>query len=711
MGNRVKGRPKRKGIKSALSSSMGSKRKLSRMGKKQKKGHSGLEATFIGRAACLRKLQISLKDFRRLCILKGVYPREPRGKTPGNKKGQIYYHIKDVKAIAHEPLLEKFREFKSFMKRIRKAAGRNEKDEARRLDAQNPVYTLNHLVRERYPSFIDALSDLDDALALIHLFAALPSANRIKTNVTNKAKELCAAWATYCAITSSITKTFVSVKGVYFEANVLSAGNSRNSSEPVPIRWVVPHAFTQYLPKDVDYRVMLTFFEFYEVLLGFVLFKLYNDIGIRYPFSAIYLKGKEHGASTLFSYHLYTLSRVLREKEGAISTTVSAAVEKYVPNNMDNAESSKQSNKKTKLNEKVDEALQKISNNNPNGIENDHDMYNSEEDESNNDVSSALKAALENLAEEQSRRITPSGEKNQLILNHDASQRKHLFSKLTFFLSREIPRGYIELVCLSYGGRVGWDGDDSPISIKDQSITHHIVDRPKLFSSVNSYINSREFVQPQWILDSANNEFLLPCSKYCVGCELPPHLSPWVDNEEEGYKPAYAEEIEKLKRGETLDDNRDYNDKAEVLNTLSPQRNIESEEEKEEEDDDDMEEAIKNTKRAKEEEEAHNLAKLLMSKKSARLYGRMQHGISEKQEKINILKQRRETIDLEKFSRKRDEIDISVKGKSLNGKSPSKQKVERLKDERKTIEKIYDENGSKKKKNKKRKVNMSSNKK
>jgi len=89
----------------------------------------------------------------------------------------------------------------------------------------------------------------------------------------------------------------------------------------------------------------------------------------------------------------------------------------------------------------------------------------------------------------------------------------------------------------------------------------------------------------------------------------------------------------------------------------------------------------------------------------------MQHGISEKQEKINILKQRRETIDLEKFSRKRDEIDISVKGKSLNGKSPSKQKVERLKDERKTIEKIYDENGSKKKKNKKRKVNMSSNKK
>jgi len=190
MGNRTKGRPKKKSYKAASHSGMSSTRKLSRFGKNQKKGHSGLEATFIGRSRCLKKLQITLKDFRRLCILKGIYPREPRGRTPGKKKGQVFYHVKDVKALAHEPLLVKFREFRAFMKKVRKAAGRNEKDEAARKDSFAPTYSLHHLVRERYPRFVDALSDLDDSLALIYLFAALPSTGRVAAKITKKAQNL-----------------------------------------------------------------------------------------------------------------------------------------------------------------------------------------------------------------------------------------------------------------------------------------------------------------------------------------------------------------------------------------------------------------------------------------------------------------------------------------------------------------------------------------
>ena len=40
---------------------------------------------------------------------------------------------------------------------------------------------------------------------------------------------------------------------------------------------------SQYVPEDVDYRVMLTFLEFYETFVRFSLFKLYHRLELRYP--------------------------------------------------------------------------------------------------------------------------------------------------------------------------------------------------------------------------------------------------------------------------------------------------------------------------------------------------------------------------------------------------------------------------------------------
>ena len=63
-----------------------------------------------------------------------------------------------------------------------------------------------------------------------------------------------------------VEKSFVSVKGTYFQASVMG----------VEVRWLVPHQFTQNTPVDVDYRVMGTFVEFYQVLMDFVLYKLFR---------------------------------------------------------------------------------------------------------------------------------------------------------------------------------------------------------------------------------------------------------------------------------------------------------------------------------------------------------------------------------------------------------------------------------------------------
>ena len=49
------------------------------------------------------------------------------------------------------------------------------------------------------------------------------------------------------------------------------------------VTWLMPHSISQVLPRDVDYRVMLTFLEFHATLLQFVLFRLYHGLGLSYP--------------------------------------------------------------------------------------------------------------------------------------------------------------------------------------------------------------------------------------------------------------------------------------------------------------------------------------------------------------------------------------------------------------------------------------------
>lgn len=65
-----------------------------------------------------------------------------------------------------------------------------------------PKYSLAYVIKERYPTFIDALRDLDDALCLVSLFANFPQHQSLE--IAAKDIEMCSKlykqWMAYCAI-------------------------------------------------------------------------------------------------------------------------------------------------------------------------------------------------------------------------------------------------------------------------------------------------------------------------------------------------------------------------------------------------------------------------------------------------------------------------------------------------------------------------------
>ncbi|KAJ4834192.1 hypothetical protein Tsubulata_018884 [Turnera subulata] len=448
---------------------------------KKKEGNA---ARYVTRSQAIKQLQVSLGDFRRLCILKGIFPREPKKKVKGNN--HTYYHVKDVAFLQHEPLLEKFRDIRAYRKKIQKAVAKKNADLATRLRTREPNYTLDMLIRERYPKFVDALRDLDDCLTMVHLFAALPAVERMKIDVEliHKCRRLSHEWQAYVARTHKLRKVFISVKGIYYQAEV----------EGQKITWLTPHALQQVLPDDVNFTVMLTFLEFYETLLGFINFRLYHSINVSYP--PILDPQLEALAADL-----YALSRFI---DSNVRTSV--------------VESSATSSSVSEHGEQQGTALQ----------ESELRLAQLQHQLPSNEAG-ALMHLVENVEEE--------NEDDQ-----DTKECKKLFKNMKFFLSREVPRESLLFVIPAFGGAVSWEGDGAPFNEAEQSITHQIVDRP---TQGHRYL-SRDYVQPQWIYDCVNARIILPVEDYMVGRIPPPHLSPFVDNEAEGYVPDYAATIKRL---------------------------------------------------------------------------------------------------------------------------------------------------------------------
>lgn len=601
---------------------------------KKKEGNA---ARYITRSQAVKYLQVSLSVFRRLCIFKGIFPREPKKKVKGNQ--HTYYHMKDIHFLKHEPLLEKLRDMRAYERKIKKAKSKKNKDLADRLLTRQPSYTLDMLIRERYPKFIDALRDMDDCLTMVHLFAALPAKDKEKIQVKriHNCRRLSHEWQAYVSRTHKLRKAFISVKGTYYQAEV----------EGQKITWLTPHTLQQVLPQDVDYNIMLTFLEFYETLLAFVNFKLYHSINIAYP--PILDPRLEALAADL-----YALSRYFDASSRVTSASIS-----------DQVEDPKESTELDESELRLAQLQHQLPSNEPGAL---MQLVEDNIDESEDDETRKCKA---------------------------------LFKNLRFFLSREVPRESLLFVIPAFGGVVSWEGDGAPYEESDQSITHQVVDRP---TQGHLYL-SRKYIQPQWIFDCLNARIILPTDDYMVGRTPPPHLSPFVDNEAEGYVPEYAETIKRLQAAarkeilpmpgvgqEDLDDPQNLLlegviDRAEAIEAAERKRKMsiyekqyhdELKKEVQGSDNPTVADAIKETvvKDARNDmqnvndehtedgeeflpdlqqksKDAANMSKVVMSNKKRKLLEAMEIGEKRKLDKVNKLKERKRNIEDSKKKKKK----------------------------------------------------------
>ncbi|KAF4549625.1 Pescadillo-like protein [Elsinoe fawcettii] len=492
------------------------------MARIKKKGTSGQAKNYITRTQAVRKLQISLPDFRRLCIFKGIYPREPRNRRKASKSATAsttFYYTKDIQYLLHEPLLAKFRDHKALGKKIARALGKNELGNAQRLERNHtPRMTLDHIIKERYPTFVDALRDLDDALSMLFLFANLPQTDTVPPKTIALCQRLCHEFEHYIIRTNSLRKSFLSIKGIYYQATI----------QGQDILWLVPYKFVQRVTGDVDFRIMGTFVEFYTTLLGFVNYRLYTSIGLVYPPKFDVEsdeKGGELGAFRLEGKSVVQQAQLTNgHSNGDTPQTGSAAAQAEADKLL--ASSQSELGVPASSYETAPET----------------NTFEPETASTEIDTFASIDPTADTL-------LQPS---------ISTSAVASLFAPFTFFLSRETPRHPLEFLLRSFGcKRVGWDpilGDGSYVTDEtDKRITHQIVDRPDLplpkipvedddsakprRLRPGERVPGRIYVQPQWAWDCINAGKLLRTDLYVPGAVLPPHLSPFVKARKGEYDP------------------------------------------------------------------------------------------------------------------------------------------------------------------------------
>lgn len=448
----------------------------------------GIVKAYISRAAAIKKLQLPLSDFRRLCILKGVYPVEPKNKsklTGGNTRRKTYFFAKDIQMLINEPILFKFWEFKVFMRRLTRAKGRHDVEKFQHVNENKPIYKLDTVVKERYPRFVDALRDCDDALSMCFLFAMFPKGRNKPDDLIDLSRKLTIEFLNYVIHSKTLRKVFVTIKGYYYQAEIMGQ----------TITWIVPHQFVIDRVSNVDLNVMKTFTEFYITLMGFINFKLYKSINAVYPPQAVSSNLKD-----------------LVEAKDILDSAIRKLKKRKSIANDEQAEEDSRDELISALNKDI-------------RVTENKSVTKAESDDQQIDV-----------FEDQGDKDDDEKNKNNKLTVQQLLALETLFKGLKFFLNREVPRESLTFVIRAFGGEVSWDKTlfaGATFEESDPSITHHIIDR----DSLKERRLDRVYIQPQWVYDSVNMRILLPTADYLIGATLPPHLSPFVSEKRGEYVP------------------------------------------------------------------------------------------------------------------------------------------------------------------------------
>lgn len=249
----------------------------------------------------------------------------------------------------------------------------------------------------------------------------------------------------------------------------------------------------------------------------------------------------------------------------------------------------------------------------------------------------------------------------ELTRKHEQlKKRRKLFSKCNFLFNREVPIYSLQFLVMSFGG--SFLTQEELEAKPETKYTHHVVDRP-----VGKKSGNIEYIQPQYIVDSLNNLYLLPTSQYGPGVALPAHLSPFVDNEKEGYIPNRQKEILHMKGEEVIvsDDEEEEEVQQKVIQSKPTKKTEEQPAGKGDADSSSDEEASEseqdvatiqaerkkaNAKLKKDlEKEQKELAKVLMTNKQRKLYQKAEDEQKTKKASVQKLKAKRKIIEKKKL--------------------------------------------------------------